>query len=519
MNVGPGLRGFRLATLLLVVTVCFWRLGDAPLLETDEGFAANRAASMLRHHTWRLSYDDYGTDDPQFHKPPLLYWAIALCYRASGLHVGSARLPVALSAFALCGLLYLINRRHFGEPVALAATVLFCAIPFVQLHMRTAMLEMPLQACVIGAVYLLAYAPDRRGSAAGAGLCAAAALLTKGLAGSLALAVAVVHALVLNGPRAATWRRIAAAAATALALFAVYLFIVVPAGWRDEMLRALFVREGVNRTVSDHLGPRAAQAAAVLWDQLGPLLGAAAVALAVLPFALRRRVSPPDGRLWRVGAWFALFACVAVPVLVVGARQTVPYARYFLPVYPFVATLAALGLVALLRRWPDAVPAAVVALAVGCAVPARAWAQHPWKYLPVDGMAAMAAEAARYVPEDGKLIYCAGRGKCHQALFHSQRALVSLEDWLRDDFRPGATAHALVVRGNLPSLPLVRATELASTGWVSVVRLEIATNRPEIAGMVLASSRRAAATAESLRAQGRAIEPFEGGFYLLRQSL
>ena len=49
-----------IVVFLAIAAACFIHLGTPSLYETDEGFAANRADSFYRHHTWRLSFDDVG---------------------------------------------------------------------------------------------------------------------------------------------------------------------------------------------------------------------------------------------------------------------------------------------------------------------------------------------------------------------------------------------------------------------------------------------------------------------------
>jgi 4-amino-4-deoxy-L-arabinose transferase-like glycosyltransferase len=52
---------------------------------------------------------------PYLEKPPLLYWMIAVSYRVFGVHDWSARIPVALSAIALCWVTAAFGLWAFGK--------------------------------------------------------------------------------------------------------------------------------------------------------------------------------------------------------------------------------------------------------------------------------------------------------------------------------------------------------------------------------------------------------------------
>jgi hypothetical protein len=54
-------------------------------------------------------------------KPPLIYWTVAASYRIFGVHDWSARLPIALSAIALCWLTAAFGMWAFGKPAGFYA--------------------------------------------------------------------------------------------------------------------------------------------------------------------------------------------------------------------------------------------------------------------------------------------------------------------------------------------------------------------------------------------------------------
>lgn len=454
----------RLAVFTFVALVCFWRLGSTPLLETDEGFAANRAASFQRHHTWRLSFDDVNDDRPQFRKPPLLYWAVAALYPVTGHNTWSVRLPVAASALALCWILYRINRRHFDEPTALGAVVLFVSVPFVLVHMRTAMLEMPLMALTFAAVYALAYLPEKRGTAVLAGLAAGGAVLVKGSPGFLAIAVAVLHALVLNGFSARSLRRASTALAVTALVFWIYAFKVVPHRWQDTLLTSMFIQEGTHRTLSKNFSGRVHALYEPLWVTARFLLG---LAVPGLLLALTRRTRG-------TATWFALLLLLCVPVAWVGAKQVVPYARYFLPLYPFLATLAALAVTGLVRHRGAASALLVVVAALTFAWPAARDRNPSIREMPHPGMKEIAERIPALVPEGEKVILAAGKLKCHQLLFYGRRAVETQAAWFERGIAPGSVRHAVAQPGRFVALPGVSSEVVAEAGGFQLLRLTAA---------------------------------------------
>ena len=111
----PRRRDWWLLAAFLGLLLCFG-LGLRGLNEPDEGRYANIAMAMARPggDWWEPRQSGYGHYD----KPPLIYWATALCFRAFGLHEWTARLPPLLGAiFALLGLGWTAGRLR-GARVA-----------------------------------------------------------------------------------------------------------------------------------------------------------------------------------------------------------------------------------------------------------------------------------------------------------------------------------------------------------------------------------------------------------------
>ncbi len=530
----------RIAVFAFVAVVCFWRLGSMPLLETDEGFAANRAASFYRHHTWRLSFDDVDDDNPQFRKPQLLYWTVAALYPVLGHNMWAVRLPGAAAALGLCWILYRISRRHFCEEAALGSVVLFISVPFVLFHVRTAMLEIPLIALTFAAVYALAYLPDDdaenlptapgeepavdrgTGSAVLAGLAAAGAVLIKGSPGFLAIGVAVLYALALNKFSVRALRRAGIAIAVVAAIFAVYALWVVPHHWRSAMLESMFVKEGTHRTTAFSFADRFHSVRDPLWATAPFLLIIAAIGAVILIGETLRRPrgdAASSARTWISTplSWCLLMLLIAAPVIWVGAKQVVPFPRYFIPVYPFLAALAAFAIVRIVRRTAIAATVIIAVATLTFFWPTARNCDPSQREMPYRGMEELAGKVPMFVMEGDKVILAAGKLKCHQLLFYGGRAIASEMAWLLNDFKPGAIRYAVVRANCWVPPPLVHAEKLDEIGMFELLRLRVSTSRPEVAGILLCKHEQREALAAALKKQGRAFEPFENGFLLLKK--
>ncbi len=112
-------RHFILIVLLFAAAVYLGCLISPPSLMDDvDAVQAQIARNMLSSGDWvtaRLDGVAY------LEKAPLIYWAIAICYHLFGVHDWVARLPVALSAIALCLLTAWFAAWAFGRRAALYA--------------------------------------------------------------------------------------------------------------------------------------------------------------------------------------------------------------------------------------------------------------------------------------------------------------------------------------------------------------------------------------------------------------
>jgi 4-amino-4-deoxy-L-arabinose transferase-like glycosyltransferase len=188
--------------LALGVAAVFLELGRMDVVSDNEGQRTAPPAEMLRS-------DDYViptiNGETYLNKPPLLYWAIAETYRATGtISALTARIPTAVAGIVLVVLAYLYLRKRTGENAARWAALMLLASPFVLQMMRMAELDVPLTLATFLAVIGLreACAASRTGAAVllslAAGVALGAAVLLKGPVPFLFLTPAWLALLLLN---------------------------------------------------------------------------------------------------------------------------------------------------------------------------------------------------------------------------------------------------------------------------------------------------------------------------------
>lgn len=101
-----------LAWVGLVGAIAFlWHLGSVGLVDETEPLFAEAARQMTVTGDWITPYFNGAT---RFDKPPLIYWLMAIAYQTLGVNEWTARLPSALAAIALIGMVgYTLQR--FGH--------------------------------------------------------------------------------------------------------------------------------------------------------------------------------------------------------------------------------------------------------------------------------------------------------------------------------------------------------------------------------------------------------------------
>jgi 4-amino-4-deoxy-L-arabinose transferase-like glycosyltransferase len=238
------------AAFLLAAVLFFARLGDLPLIDPDEGRNAEVAREMAESGAWVVPTFN---GIPYLDKPALYFRMVALSFNAFGRTETAARLPSALSAAVLVGIMFAFCRRLYGERTAALTVIVLATTPLVVGFARLVIFDMPLALFMSGAIlagYLAEEDPAsarRRWLLLGA-VSSAVATLIKGPVGFLVPgAVLTVFHLVERRPRAL--RRMLAPANLLL-----FLAIVLP--WFGALVYAHpeFVHYGlVEETLSRYL--------------------------------------------------------------------------------------------------------------------------------------------------------------------------------------------------------------------------------------------------------------------------
>lgn len=261
MNVGPlsvgegaaeadRRRSIFLALAMLVALLWLAVLPLRPLFNPDEGRYAEIPREMLATHDWIVPHLN---GLAYIEKPPLQYWATALCLELFGDNEFAARLYTALSALGAIFAVGLAARRLAGEAAGFrAAAVLAGMLLFVVLGQ---LLTLDMSLTLYMTVALCAFLAAQRGGEDGASprgwmliawAAVALGMLTKGLvAGAIPVAVLVLYSAYARD--LTPWRRLHAAVGLPL-----LLALTVPWHWLaarrlPDFLEFFFVHEHLAR--------------------------------------------------------------------------------------------------------------------------------------------------------------------------------------------------------------------------------------------------------------------------------
>ena len=191
----------RLVPVAVVGAVLLAGLGSpAGGTHPDERLYLALANEMQLHGTWLTPTLE---GQPDFTKPPLLYWASALCLRAFGPSLWAARLPVAVCALLLALAAGRLARRFGQREAAWARGVLLLGTSLgVLRYGRLAMMDVPLGlALALGVEAAWVAAEGRRPRLLLAvGLAAGLSALLKGPVGPLLVFSIALVLLAVRAP-------------------------------------------------------------------------------------------------------------------------------------------------------------------------------------------------------------------------------------------------------------------------------------------------------------------------------
>ncbi len=394
----PSQREQGIATVISVVAISglvfLYGLGRLPLFGRDEALYAEAGREMIASGDWITPRVNGALF---FEKPPLLYWLDAFAYSALGQTAFAARLPAALLGILTIGLTVSLVWRVWGRRAGLFAGMVLVTCPLVVMIGRMGIMDMPLTCLVTLA--MLAYAQWRRKGgltpAVAFGMLVGLALLLKGLAGGIAPAVALVHALVYrrtsppiplsarregaitqNGDNEGGARgEIHKAGSSAVPFIGLVLIsmLVVAAPWFIVMAMShgqgytgvFFVRENLVRMVrpmQGHGGP--------IFYYAGLIAFAFFPWVVFLPTSFARRENPTDDQnFWR-GLALVWFLVVLIPLSLIKTKLP----GYIMPLFPPMAMLVGVELDRRLRQpgrtvWITAIIAGVGLAAVFTMLP------------------------------------------------------------------------------------------------------------------------------------------------------
>jgi 4-amino-4-deoxy-L-arabinose transferase-like glycosyltransferase len=343
------MRGAPIVALVAAVTMLsrLWE-GD---LYADQVLYAAIAKGIRVHADWMSLW--FG-DQPYWRKPPLVFWTVAALNAALGPTTLAARLAPALCGVASCVLLWAIARRLFDDRVALIAGVVLATTPPFFRDAAGLRLD-PVATCVtLAAVLCWVRGFDADGRPLDfvlAGIAWGLAVMAKGAFGLVGPVLLVVYLLVLG-----RWRALFSAGVVASAV--IGLSICLPwhvfqvATWGRPFLDVYLGQEIADRMSGAlELGIEPVSYPVALVRDAWPWIVFMAIGAVD---AVRRR----ERRALVPLAW-------TVAYLLLIHVSSVRRAQYLLPVYPWTAMLAALGIVRLLpASWAVRLPRVVVTTAI-----------------------------------------------------------------------------------------------------------------------------------------------------------
>ncbi len=142
-------RRLSLVLVLLLPAALLYPTRGFHLLEPDEGRYAQIPKEMLHSGSWVVPTLQ---GEPYLDKPPLMYWLVALSYKAFGITPEAARLVPALCVHLTILAVYLIGRRSVGERSAFWAAMLLSVAPGFVSVARLLLLDGLLVLCVTTSV-------------------------------------------------------------------------------------------------------------------------------------------------------------------------------------------------------------------------------------------------------------------------------------------------------------------------------------------------------------------------------
>lgn len=140
------MRNIFLPILLLVSGICFFlNLGNAPLMEPDEGRNAEVAREILATGDWVTPHLNFVR---KLNKPILLFSVSALSMKLFGVNEFAARFPSAAAATLGVLAVYFLGQRIFGERAGFLSAIVLATSPIYVAFGRLVIFDMMLTAFI-----------------------------------------------------------------------------------------------------------------------------------------------------------------------------------------------------------------------------------------------------------------------------------------------------------------------------------------------------------------------------------
>lgn len=255
------MRGWVLFLTIVCVSsfLFFFRLGERPLRNPDEGRYAEIAKEMVERRDWvepRL----YGVD--YLKKPVLFYWLIALSFQCFGFTEWAARLVPAF--FGVIGVLaaFLFARRIFGEKTAFwSSLILVSNFWYLQVG-RYLVIDMVFSFFVVSALYAFYLAATEakfsRLTTVIFYACVSLSFLAKGFIGLIIPFITIAVYALLTGQVGRVLRRMRWVTGFVVCALLVAPWMFEIAKREPEFLSFFFFHENMARFISssfEHQGP------------------------------------------------------------------------------------------------------------------------------------------------------------------------------------------------------------------------------------------------------------------------
>jgi len=375
----------RSRSLLMILAVCwvvlFWRLGHVGLMD-DEAHYAKLTQEMAAHGDWlvpRLSGTAF------IDKPVFFHWVQGVTTAVASDRELGTRLPSALAALALFGVVWWFGCLSGGPGTGRGAWLMLATMPATFLLGRTGYMDMLFSALLFGAVALLtrAMTTHSRWQQAGAAVCIALAVMTKGpVAAALIGAWGCALWLIGGAARPAVARLNLIAIALGVCALAAPWFI-----WMYSYFGEAFTAGYLGRGHVDYFTPRASASSSqwsfYLQNFMTSFFPWSLIATGYGVDTLRRWKRGEAIALWETAMWLWM-------AVVLAAFTVVPFRvdRYIYPAAAACGLLAVRGWLTTMAglRWQESIGTrvavgltAVVFIGAGASV----WSALPSLGLPL----------------------------------------------------------------------------------------------------------------------------------------